>query len=78
MKSTRKHRRALLILLAAVMVTVAQPTLAGGAALDHTIDLAAWEPGKEYTYNISITPMEIKFKPEVTTWEPLLGAEVEL
>lgn len=53
-------------------------TLAGGAPLDHTIDLAAWEPGKEYTYNISITPMEIKFKPEVTTWEPLLGAEVEL
>lgn len=45
-------------------------TLAGGAALDHTIDLTTWEPGKEYTYNITITPKEIKFKPNVIEWEP--------
>ena len=53
-------------------------TLPECAPLNHTIDLAPWEPGKQYTYNITISPKEIKFKPEVTTWEPLLGAEVEL
>ena len=45
-------------------------TLTGGAKLNHTIDLTAWEPGKEYTYTITITPMEIKFKPNVIEWEP--------
>ena len=45
-------------------------TLAGGAPLDHTIDLTTWEPGKEYTYNITITPKEIKFNPNVIEWEP--------
>lgn len=45
-------------------------TLTGGAALNHTIDLTQWEPGKEYTYNITITPKEIKFKPTVIEWEP--------
>lgn len=45
-------------------------TLAGGAPLNHTIDLTTWEPGKEYTYNITITPKEIKFKPNVIEWEP--------
>ena len=45
-------------------------TLTGGAKLNHTIDLTAWEPGKEYTYTITITPMEIKFNPNVIEWEP--------
>ena len=44
-------------------------TLAGGAPLDHTIDLTTWKPGKEYTYVITITPKEIKFKPNVIEWE---------
>ena len=40
------------------------------AVLSHTIDLTeAWVHGTHYTYNVSVSPYEIKFKPTVnTTW----------
>ncbi len=55
--------------------------ISGVNAPNHTHSLttfAGWEAGKKYVYNITVTPGEIKFTPDVTDWDPdLNGNSVE-
>ena len=44
--------------------------MGSSAAVSHVIQLssAEWNAGKQYTYSISITPVEIKFTPSAGEW----------
>lgn len=41
------------------------------ATLDYTIDNSSltWQAGNHYTFNVDITPLEIKLKPSVAGWD---------